>query len=119
MPNMQPTNHCQRNYFPVDLKSEKEVNMPNTSQKPDSKLCVMLLRTTILGLLAQNTYKHGIPGGKIEHVLSHMKVYDLNQFSSVIVYVGGNDAANGTDPELFEEKYDQLIHHKSVSNLQL
>ena len=68
--------------------------------------------------LKQNIYKHGIPGGKIEHVLSHMKVYDLKQFSSVIVYVGGNDAANGTDPELFEEKYDQLIRHIKAGNNQ-
>lgn len=46
-----------------------------------------------------------------------MKVFDLNQFSAAIIYVGGNDAANGSDPELFEEKYDQLIRYiKGVNN---
>ena len=67
--------------------------------------------------LKQNVFRNGISGGKIIHVLNHMKVYDLKQFSAVIIYVGGNDAANGADPEFFEEKYDQLIRHiKGVNN---
>lgn len=36
-------------------------------------------------------------------------MYDLNTFSNVIIYCGGNDAANKTDIELFEERYDQLL----------
>ena len=69
-------------------------------------MCFPVFVWTAKGL-KQNVHRNGISGGKIEQVLNHMKVYDLKQFSSVIIYVGGNDAANGSDPELFEEMYDQ------------
>ena len=37
-----------------------------------------------------------------------MKVFDLTKFSEVIVYVGGNDASDGTETESFEEIYEQM-----------
>lgn len=45
-------------------------------------------------------------------------MFDLEQLSAVIIYVGGNDAADGSDPELFEENYNQLIQYiKGVNDL--
>ena len=51
--------------------------------------------------------------------LVYKKAYYFNNiYSSVIIYVGGNDAANGSDPELFEEMYDQLIQLIKGANIQ-
>lgn len=36
-------------------------------------------------------------------------MYDLQNFSHVPIYVGGNNASNKTDIEYLEERYDQLI----------
>ncbi len=33
----------------------------------------------------------------------------MKSFNTVILHCGGNDASNGIDIELFEEKYDQLV----------
>ena len=64
--------------------------------------------------LKQNVHKSGISGGNIHKVTNQLKVFDLKQFTDIIIYVGGNDgndAASKSDPELFEVKYDQLIQH--------
>ena len=44
--------------------------------------------------------------------------YDLNKFSHVIIYVGGNNASNGNDIEYFEEVYDQTIQFIKETNNQ-
>ena len=94
-----------------------------SSSKPSTTKQILLIGDSLISSvnpkgLKQNVFRNGISGGKITHVLNHMKVFDLNQFSTVIIYVGGNDAANGSDPELFEEKYDQLIRHIKGVNSQ-
>ena len=40
-----------------------------------------------------------------------IKMVDLKTFSITIICVGGNDMENGTDIELFEEKYDHLLSY--------
>lgn len=45
-----------------------------------------------------------------------IKVYDLQHFSNVIIYIGGNDTANGRDMEYFEEKLDQLLTYIKEKN---
>ena len=56
-------------------------------------------------------YKQSVSGAKIDTVLSDIKRFDLNMFSSIIVYVGGNDVSSGTDLELFENKHDHLLNY--------
>ena len=68
--------------------------------------------------LRDNVVKNGISGGNIEKILTQIKVYDIMKFSHVIIYVGGNDASNGTDIEYFEERYDQLLQFIKESNSQ-
>ena len=51
-------------------------------------------------------------------LLPRSNYYDLNKFSHVIIYVGGNDASNGTDIEYFEEVYDQTIQFIKETNNQ-
>lgn len=68
--------------------------------------------------LTSNVVKNGISGGNIDKVSTQIKVYDIRKFSHVIVYVGGNDASNGTDIEYFEEMFDQVIQHIKGANNQ-
>lgn len=66
--------------------------------------------------LKSSVHKHGIPGGTIDSVLRDIKVFDLKQFANIIIYIGGNDTANGTDMEYFEEKFDQLLTYIKQKN---
>ena len=66
--------------------------------------------------LVQNVFKNGIPGATIREVFNQIKVFDLKKFSHVVIYIGGNDASSGSDPELFEEIYDQVVQHIMLVN---
>ena len=59
--------------------------------------------------MKDKVYKHGISGATVDTLLEEIEVYDLQNFSHIILYIGGNNASNGTESEYFEEKYDQLI----------
>lgn len=61
--------------------------------------------------LKDNIYKHGISGATIKTLLDEIEVYDLNQFSHVVIYVGGNNASKGTDIKQFEKLYVELLTH--------
>lgn len=61
--------------------------------------------------LKKSVYKHGIPGATVDSILKELQVYDLQNFSHIIIYVGGNNASQGTDVEYFEEKYEQLLRY--------
>lgn len=66
--------------------------------------------------LKANVHKHAIPGATIKTLMSEVKLFNLNIFTSVVIYIGGNDVANGTDVELIEEQYDQLIQQLRREN---
>lgn len=59
--------------------------------------------------LKNNLHKHSVSGATIHTLIRDIEMYDLNQFHTVIIYIGGNDLSRTTDFELIEEKYDQLI----------
>ena len=61
--------------------------------------------------LKQGVFKHSISGAKIDHIFHQAVVFNMEQFSNIIIYVGGNDASSGTDIEYFEELYDQVIQN--------
>ena len=61
--------------------------------------------------LKQGVFKHSISGAKIDHIFHQAIVFNMKQFSNIIIYVGGNDASSGTDIEYFEELYDQVIQN--------
>ena len=54
-------------------------------------------------------HKDSKGGATIPDLIEKIKVYDLKAFSTVIMYIGGNDAANSTSVGVIEDKYDQLI----------
>lgn len=66
--------------------------------------------------LKQNVHRSGISGATVDSILKEIKLFDLDNFSHVIIYVGGNDASHGTDSEYFEEKYDQLLRYIRQKN---
>ena len=66
--------------------------------------------------LKENVHRDGIPGASVDCILKEVKVFDLSQFSHIIIYVGGNNASKGTDTEYFEEKYDQLLDYIQNKN---
>lgn len=66
--------------------------------------------------LKRNVFKNGIPGAMIVDIYKQLKVFDMKQFSHVVIHVGGNDTAHGTDIEFFEEIYDQVIQHVKQMN---
>ena len=45
-----------------------------------------------------------------------MSVYNLKNFTNVIIYVGGNDVSNGSNVQYVEEKYDQLLQYIKDNN---
>ena len=59
--------------------------------------------------LRKEVFKHSISGARIDHIFDQTNIFNMNQFSEVIIFVGGNDASNGTDIEYFEELYEQVI----------
>lgn len=82
--------------------------------KPTTKKILLMGDSIISGInkngLKDKVYKHGISGATIDTLLQEIEVYDLQNFSHIILYIGGNNASNKTDCEYFEEKYDQLIY---------
>ena len=49
-------------------------------------------------------------------MIDEVSVYDMKVFSTVILYISGNDAANGKNPEWIEEKFEELINLIKYSN---
>lgn len=91
----------------------------NTQKSPQTNDSVRPLKTLIIGDsiikginqrgLKKHVHIHGISGATVETVLEQLPLFDLKNFSAVIISVGGNDISNGTNVEYVEEKYDQLI----------
>ena len=61
--------------------------------------------------LKEHVYQHGISRATVKTILDEIKMYDLQQFSHVVIYVGGNNASNKSDIETFEHQYGQLLKH--------
>ena len=94
--------------------------MPRQSLRPQLRQTLLICDSIVSGInpkgLKSSVHKHGIAGGTIDSILRDIKVFDLQQFSNILVYIGGNDTANGTDMEYFEEKFDQLLSHIKQKN---
>ncbi|MES9883589.1 MAG: GDSL-type esterase/lipase family protein [Sedimenticola sp.] len=84
----------------------------STSPKRSGK--ILLIGDSILnGVnpkgLHWNLHKHATSGATVAKLVEEIAMYDIKLFSHVVIYIGGNDAANHIDLELFEEKLDQLV----------
>ena len=68
--------------------------------------------------LIRGLHKHSRGGATVSDIINDITLYDLSQFQTIIISVGGNDSVNCIDEELFEEKYDQLISIVNTGNAQ-
>ena len=66
--------------------------------------------------LAHSVHKHSTSGGNIQTLIDEINLYDLKVFSTIIVYIGGNNVASGDNSSFIEEKYDELISLIKCSN---
>ena len=66
--------------------------------------------------LKKEVFKHSFPGAGIDHIFDQSNMFNMSQFSEVILFVGGNDASSGTDIEYFEELYEQVILNIKKAN---
>ena len=55
-------------------------------------------------------------GATVQNLLDEVSLYDMKAFSAATLYISGNDAASGKDPEWIADKYDQLISLVQCSN---
>ena len=59
--------------------------------------------------LASSVHKYSISGATIKSLTRDMELYDLKNFSSLILYIGGNDLTDNTDSTTIEEDYEYLL----------
>ncbi len=95
-------------------RNTQEVAYSERSETNQENKTVLLIGDSILkGIntrgLKWDVQKHSTGGATLPVLMDEILRYDMRVFSHVIIYVGGNDAANQIDIELFEDKYDQLI----------
>lgn len=103
----------------INNKSPQQGNSQNSLQLNDN--VIRPVKTLIIGDsiikginekgLKKHVHSHGISGATTETVLDQLSLFDLKNFSTVIISIGGNDISNGTNVEYVEEKYDQLIQY--------
>ena len=66
--------------------------------------------------LKKYVHCNGISGANVETVHEKISVYNLRNFTNVVIYVGGNDVANGSQIECVENKYDELLQYIKSAN---
>ena len=95
-----------------DTTRQTQSSRPVTSQRQTDKTLLIgdsLLNPVNTKGLIRGTHKHARSGATISDITNDISFYDVKAFSNIIISVGGNDASQKTEEELFEEKYDQLI----------
>ena len=106
----QPTKPYQQNTF---SENKHTVNAGVTDQRQSAKKVLMIGDSILHGVnlkgIKNNVHKHSVSGATVNTLIRDIEMYDLTQFDTVIVYIGGNDLSRTRDIELIEEKYDQLI----------
>ena len=92
----------------------------NAAQRRNDEKILLLGDSIISGIntkgLVKGLHKNSKGGATLQHMIDEVSVYDMNVFSTVVLYIFGNDAANGKSPEWIEEKFDELINLIKFSN---
>ena len=58
--------------------------------------------------LNDNVHKHSVPGDTLPILLKDIDLYDVSNFGTFIIYVGGNDLSETLHYDRIEEFYEQL-----------
>ena len=104
-------------------KEPRSENQPQPRIQPNRKSTkkVLLIGDSVISPvnpkgLKKEVFKHSISGAKIDHIFDQSDIFNMKQFSDIIISVGGNDASSGTDVEYFEERYEQVILNLKQAN---
>ena len=95
------------------VPTRNQIRQPRTDSNTQKR--VLLLGDSIIrgvntkGLADGGVHKHSNSGGNIQTLIDEIGLYDLNAFSTVVIYIGGNNVARGDNLSTLEEKYDELI----------
>lgn len=91
----------------------------SASERVASKKTLLIGDSILKGInqkgLKNNTECHYYPGATIDILCDKIKIFNLTGFSNLVIYVGGNNAAQNSDSEhyseYFEERLEQLIQY--------
>ena len=106
---------------PKRLNKKSQQNKTQEMNNKQTKSKTLIIGDSIIkGINAKGlkSYVHcsGISGATVEKVSDQISVYDLKNFDTVIISVGGNDVSDSADIELVEETYDKLIQFIKTAN---
>lgn len=116
------------NNSPTPATRSPRVQSNNVKTQPTEELPIPTLKKNIFLVgdsilsrvnprgLRYNVHKHSLPGATINSLASELQLYNLSRFDTIILYIGGNDAASHKDIEYIEEQYDQLLTLLKSSN---
>ena len=109
-----------------DLETTYQRQQPNTSNAvnrtdTNAKGKLLLIGDSILNSintkgLVKGVLKHSKGGAKIQDLIEDISVYDMRNFETCIIYIGGNDCAKQTNLNSFVDAYDQLISLIKTTN---
>ena len=68
--------------------------------------------------LVKGVRKHAKGGARVNDIIEDISDYDMRNFETCIIYVGGNDCAKRANVDNFVDAYDQLISIIKSSNQQ-
>lgn len=99
---------------PKQMTKNQQRNSAHTNQSRTLIIGDSILSGVNKRGLNRNVECLSVPGATIETINDKIQLYDISKFNNIVVYVGGNDAANNSDMEYFEEKCDQFM--RSIKN---
>ena len=93
----------------------------NQSQNTRCEKKILLLGDAIISGVntrGRNWYSQNSKGGAtVQNLIDDVSLYDMKAFSAVILYISGNYAASGKDPEWIANKCDQLISLVAITTV--
>ena len=118
------TNERQKGYTEISNQSHQQrvfSSYPMTRTETTSRGKLLLIGDSILnGVntkgLVKGIQMHSKGGATVNYLIEEISVYDVRNFETCIIYIGGNDCANRTDVKTFVDAYDQLISLIKTTN---
>ena len=118
------TNERQKGYTEISNQSHQQrvfSSYPMTRTETTSRGKLLLIGDSILnGVntkgLVKGIQKHSKGRATVNDLIEEISVYDVRNFETCIIYIGGNDCANRTDVKTFVNAYDQLISLIKTTN---
>ena len=112
--NQEPAGERQERYRDTETRAQNPSTFPGTQNDTNKKGKILLIGDSILnGIntkgLVKGIQKHAKGGATVKDLIEDISVYDMRNFDSCIIYVGGNDCAKGKDVDRFVDEYEQLV----------